>query len=257
MSTAMMSAPSCASRTACDRPWPRAAPVMKATLPSSFPATYVTPFTDARAAPTVPGPGSGSGTEAGQRILVAGTIRSVPDRPGSDWPGAGGPAADGHRHRPGTVRMIAERSGHGGPGDGRERALAVPLDALRVGAVQRQPGEELGRHAPAAARVVGRTRLAGAPGLRPAQPGEQLGIPPHRGESAGAADVPGQEVLVDGERARVDVADRVDQADHPARAAQVQARQRVAVGGQVKERVAGQHLLAAGLQPVVELPLLG
>ena len=38
-STAMMSAPSCASRIAWLRPWPRAAPVMKATLPSSFPMT--------------------------------------------------------------------------------------------------------------------------------------------------------------------------------------------------------------------------
>src|ERR1700747_3008060 len=37
-STAMMSAPSWASRTACDRPWPRAAPVMKATLPATRPA---------------------------------------------------------------------------------------------------------------------------------------------------------------------------------------------------------------------------
>src|SRR6266496_1485513 len=36
-STAMMSAPSSASRIACDRPWPRAAPVMKATLPSTLP----------------------------------------------------------------------------------------------------------------------------------------------------------------------------------------------------------------------------
>src|ERR1700750_2321243 len=36
MSTAMMSAPSSASRTACDRPCPRAAPVMNATLPSSL-----------------------------------------------------------------------------------------------------------------------------------------------------------------------------------------------------------------------------
>src|ERR1700733_1625135 len=35
-STAMMLAPSCASRMAWLRPWPRAAPVMKATLPSSF-----------------------------------------------------------------------------------------------------------------------------------------------------------------------------------------------------------------------------
>src|ERR1700712_1522598 len=38
MSTAMMSAPSWASRTAWLRPCPRAAPVMKATLPSTLPA---------------------------------------------------------------------------------------------------------------------------------------------------------------------------------------------------------------------------
>src|SRR5919201_2975938 len=38
MSTAMMSAPSSASRIACDRPCPRAAPVMKATLPATRPA---------------------------------------------------------------------------------------------------------------------------------------------------------------------------------------------------------------------------
>src|SRR6201993_5027009 len=37
MSTAMMSAPSAAMRTACARPWPRAAPVMNATLPVSRP----------------------------------------------------------------------------------------------------------------------------------------------------------------------------------------------------------------------------
>jgi hypothetical protein len=40
MSTAMMSAPSCASRIAWLRPWPRAAPVMKATFPSSFPIGF-------------------------------------------------------------------------------------------------------------------------------------------------------------------------------------------------------------------------
>src|ERR1700738_3660465 len=36
-STAMMSAPSSASRMACSRPWPRAAPVMNATLPATLP----------------------------------------------------------------------------------------------------------------------------------------------------------------------------------------------------------------------------
>src|SRR6195952_3403249 len=37
MSTAMMSAPSAASLTACARPWPRAAPVMKAVFPVRVP----------------------------------------------------------------------------------------------------------------------------------------------------------------------------------------------------------------------------
>src|SRR5690348_8571553 len=43
-STAMMSAPSWASRIACDRPWPRAAPVMKATLPATRPAMFKPPY---------------------------------------------------------------------------------------------------------------------------------------------------------------------------------------------------------------------
>jgi hypothetical protein len=37
----MMSAPSWASRIACERPWPRAAPVMKATLPFTRPVIAV------------------------------------------------------------------------------------------------------------------------------------------------------------------------------------------------------------------------
>ena len=61
---------------------------------------------------------------------------------------------------------------------------------------------------------------------------------------------------MDGEGAGVDVADRVDQADHPSRAAQVEAGERIAVGGQVEEGVSGQHVLAPGDQPVVELALL-
>src|SRR3954468_1863304 len=40
-STAMMSAPSSASRMACSRPWPRAAPVMNATLPATLPIVFV------------------------------------------------------------------------------------------------------------------------------------------------------------------------------------------------------------------------
>src|SRR5215468_8454020 len=47
----MMSAPSWASRMACDRPWPRAAPVMKATLPATRPAM----LTSLLACPCLPG----------------------------------------------------------------------------------------------------------------------------------------------------------------------------------------------------------
>src|SRR5258707_10653407 len=43
MSTAMMSAPSWASRMAWLRPWPRAAPVMKATLPATRPVIVSPP----------------------------------------------------------------------------------------------------------------------------------------------------------------------------------------------------------------------
>src|ERR1700754_3332437 len=50
MSIAMMSAPSLASRMACARPWPRAAPVMNATRPSRGPPVAVTaaPFVKLR-----------------------------------------------------------------------------------------------------------------------------------------------------------------------------------------------------------------
>src|SRR5690606_23946148 len=61
----------------------------------------------------------------------------------------------------------------------------------------------------------------------------------------------------DGERAGVDVADRVDQAHHSAGAAQVEAGQGAfAEGVEVEEGVAGQHVLPVVEQPAVDLPLL-
>ena len=105
-----------------------------------------------------------------------------------------------------------------------EGVLAVAEDAFGVGPVEREPGEELGRHAAAAAGVVVAARAAGPGALRLAQLGKSsdwrhtAANPPRR------ADVAGQELVVDGEGAGVDVADRVDQAHHPARAAQVETR---------------------------------
>src|SRR5436190_22929151 len=70
------------------------------------------------------------------------------------------------------------------PGGSEQGRLAVTVDALRVGSVERDAGEELRRHATALACVVGparRTR-SGRTGL--AQLGEQCRLPPHRGEAA-------------------------------------------------------------------------
>src|SRR5215469_5945280 len=75
MSTAMMSAPSCASRTAWLRPWPRAAPVMKATLPATRPG-IVTSFKRVF-----------SGDEHGERLPAADRRRrGEPGRVGVDVP---------------------------------------------------------------------------------------------------------------------------------------------------------------------------
>src|SRR5579875_2002664 len=97
----------------------------------------------------------------------------------------------------------------GGPGPGRtagacqrgERRLPVTPRALRVRPVQRQAGEELRYHAAAPAGVVEPAGRAGAPGGRLAQPGEQGRLAPDRLEPARLADVAGQELRVDGERA--------------------------------------------------------
>ena len=64
---------------------------------------------------------------------------------------------------------------------------------------------------------------------------------------------------MDGERAGVHVAHRVDQAHHPAGSAHVQAGQRAGLAErrQMEEGVAGEHPLPLGDQPVVELNLLG
>jgi hypothetical protein len=140
--------------------------------------------------------------------------------------------------------------------DLRQRELTEALHALRVRSVQRQAGEELRSHAATAAGVVGVAAGARAAALRLAQLEEERALAPDLREAALAADVAGVELVRDGERAGVDVSHRVDQADDPAGAAEDQPGQRPAVGRQVEERVAGQHVLAVGDEPVVERALL-
>jgi hypothetical protein len=64
---------------------------------------------------------------------------------------------------------------------------------------------------------------------------------------------------MDGERAGVHIADRVDQAHHPAGAAHVQAGQGAGLTErrQMEEGVTREHPLTLGDQPVIELDLLG
>ncbi len=67
----------------------------------------------------------------------------------------------------------------------------------------------------------------------------------------------GLELVVDHERAGVDVADRVDQADDPTGTTHVEPGQWLfAERVEVEERVAGEHVVAVGEQPVVEIDLL-
>ena len=92
--------------------------------------------------------------------------------------------------------------------------------------------------------------------LRPSQLDEEVRIAPHLGEPTRRAHVAGQELVMDGEGAGIDVTHRVDQAHHPAGAAEVQSGQGLAVAGQMEERVAGEHLLPVDHQPVVKDALL-
>ena len=137
----------------------------------------------------------------------------------------------------------------------RQRGLAVPVHALGVGPVEGQAGEELGRHAPAAAGVERTARRAGPRALRLAQRGEERRLAPDGGKASGVAHVAGEELAVDDERAGVDVADGVDEADDPPRPAEVQAVERLAQRREVEEGVARQHARALE-QPVVERALL-
>src|SRR5579859_1400714 len=171
-------------------------------------------------------------TLAGQGVLVAGALRRA--------------AADRHGYH--AVRVVGGRTRRSRVTrlDDRQGGLAVALHAFRIRPVQRQAGEELGRHAPAAARIERPAGPAGSPGLRLAQAGEQRRLAPYHLEAAWLPDVPGQEVLVDGERAGVYVTHGIDEAYHAPRPAHVQPGQRLPVGRQVEERVPGEHLLAVG-----------
>ncbi len=99
---------------------------------------------------------------------------------------------------------------------------------------------------------------------RPARPrtlglaelGEQVGVPPDFGESTRSPDVAREELVMNGERAGVDVSDRVHQADHPSGPAEIEAGERFPVTGEVEEGVTGEHVLAMRPQPQIQLTLL-
>src|SRR5688500_1263626 len=132
--------------------------------------------------------------------------------------------------------------------------LSVAMDTLWVRTVERHANEELGGHAAALTRVEASAAGAGAGRLRLPELGEQRGGPPHLREPAALAHRARLELIVQHERACVDVTDRVDEAHHPAGTAEVQPGQRLTQRGQMEERIAGEHRRAAE-QPVVQLAL--
>ena len=109
-------------------------------------------------------------------------------RAGADAPVPGGSDPHGHRHRAGPASSGRATAWAVGPPARPARARSPwPEDALGVRPVEREPGEELGRHAPAPAGVVVAARAARAGALGPTELGEQVGVTPDLGEPARAA----------------------------------------------------------------------
>src|SRR6516225_77233 len=94
---------------------------------------------------------------------------------------------------PGTGRLT--------PAGQRQRRLPVAAHALRVRAVEREAGEEFGRHAAALAGAERRAGSAGAACGGGTEAGEEWRVTPYSGEPARRPDGSGMECLVDRKRA--------------------------------------------------------
>jgi len=193
MSTAMMSAPSSASRTA----WPT-------TLASgrsgdegdlAFELSHCR-FSHRyrRIQRASPANGLSSQDRSGGRRLIETATRRC------EWSPDGRGAAP-----PSTV--------------GQCPAAPWPFTHSGSGPSSGRTGEELRRHATTTARNRTPSTSTRSAGLWVTQVGEQLGLAPHRREAAQRTDVAGQEVVVDGERAGVNVTHGFDQHNDPTRPA--------------------------------------
>ena len=96
-------------------------------------------------------------------------------------------------------------------------------NAFRIGAVEGGTGEELRRHTATLARVVGPAGGTGPRTLGFAEGEKKRRRPPHVRETSRVTNAAGFELGMQHEGAGVHVADRVDQADDPAGAAEVEA----------------------------------
>src|SRR5262249_10864435 len=153
---------------------------------------------------TGPGAGPLADGEAGERVLVTALGRGDTGRraPGKKLRGSA-PDRDGDRRgaRARPVGVGLRRLGRLAGSHRRPRRRAVALHALGVRAVERQAGEELGRHAASPALVVVPAGPARSPVAWLAEPLEEGRLAPDGLEAARVADVAGQERGVDRERA--------------------------------------------------------
>ena len=123
----------------------------------------------------------------------------------------------------GRVGMIESGRGAGCVG-GVDEWFTVAQDALGVGSIQGDAGKELGGHAASLAGIEMATRCASPGRLRLAKLGEEFAVLPNSREATLIADTARPELVVKHERTGVDIADRVDQADHPTSPAKVETR---------------------------------
>ena len=114
-----------------------------------------------------------------------------PDGAGGQWATADGPAEEGD-----GLGVVGRGTWDGATTPARTAPAPGDrsVDALRVGAVEREPGEELGGHAASLAGVEAAAAGAGSGGLRLPKGAKELAVPPDTGEPVGVPHVAGLEL---------------------------------------------------------------
>ena len=100
----------------------------------------------------------------------------------------------------------------------------MATDALRVGSIEGKTREEFGGHAASLTRVVATARSACAGGFGFAKRSEERTLAPDLGEATVIENIACAEFLVENERARINIAEWIDEANDAAGSAEIETR---------------------------------